>query len=391
MRCSKGLIALDVLVLFVLSASLFQALAQTSMPGTQESPSYLLRLERTKVGKDVCVLLQKNGQYHLEHHTAKERRIYEGTLNSDELRTISQIITGNQLSNLKQAQIPESMVHYGGYDVILLAVFRTGGWQQLRFVNEDARVPFRDSLDPLLRWLDVLQKRKEPEVSDGRPSSDCQPLKELSSPEQRPSPNALPEPNGPASQTDSDDSTSDESGPGARMVLSRNQNNYIFRMEETKEQSGSIVSTCAIVSASGSYHWVREFKVRGGAKGESRVLDGTLSQPALASIHAILDTPDIKAERSVEAQFGKTARQIVLLFRDEAFLLSLTIPREGEIQNITSWRTARSSLYNFPNSGLPKDHGEKLLQPFRDWLKANMNDKRAERSTNPMNTRCLPE
>jgi hypothetical protein len=373
--------------LFVLSAGLLKAQAQTAAPNAPEGPAYLLRLERTRGGKDVCVLLQQNGQYHLEHHTVKKTRVFEGDLNLDELRSISQAVSGDQLSNLKQTQIPESMLDSGG-DLTLLAFFRKGDWQQLSFNNSSARAPFRESLDPLLRWLDNLQERKVPELSDGHAPSDCQPSKNLPSLGRSSSPDAQSVPPVPTSKAITVGSGSGAGASSGSTAIPR-QSKYIFRMQETKGHSRKLLATCVILSASGAYHLVKE-SGRGGTSGQSSVLDGTLDRAALVSLRQILDAPDVKAERSMRDQLGENANQFALVFKDgaDSFLMFLSIPREGGTQQIASWRTVRLSLSNFPPLGLPLEHGEKLLQPFREWLKANIDDKRAVPSVNPLNGRC---
>jgi hypothetical protein len=41
-------------------------------------------------------------------------------------------------------------------------------------------------------------------------------------------------------------------------------------------------------------------------------------------------------------------------------------------------------------SNAVEDHGTKLLVPFRDWLKNNIDDKNATATSNPANPRCVP-
>ncbi len=75
-----------------------RAQAQSNAP---TETAYLLRMERASYQQTVCVLLNGNGQYHVERHTLQKVRVFEGSLNAAELRDIIHIVSGDRLFNLE--------------------------------------------------------------------------------------------------------------------------------------------------------------------------------------------------------------------------------------------------------------------------------------------------
>jgi len=69
-----------------------------------------LRLERARYLQSVCVLMNAEGQYHLERHTPQKVRVFEGSLRADELRGVVHILSGDLLFKLEQKQVPDLML-----------------------------------------------------------------------------------------------------------------------------------------------------------------------------------------------------------------------------------------------------------------------------------------
>ena len=125
------------------------------------------------------MLLRGNGQYHLEHHTAEKVRVFEGNLDSDETIQLVRIVSADQLYRLGQKQITDPMLKVDDDEVILAVLRPQEIWQQLFSPDSQSRDPYRESLVPLLNWLDRLQKRKGRELSEEEGRNNCRPFVNL--------------------------------------------------------------------------------------------------------------------------------------------------------------------------------------------------------------------
>jgi len=331
---------------------------------TETGPStYLLRLERARYLESVCVLLSGNGQYHLERHNPQKIRIFEGSLHADELQNIVHIVSGDRLFNLEQKQIPDLMLKADN-DQVTLEIHRPGSWQQLIFPDSASREPFRDAIDPLLKWLDAVNKRKVPELSEEVGRNNCLPSNKLEFSQRR---------------ADSPEQPVTSPLPAASVPSTR-QETYVLQMFDNRVVNYRTEATCLLVSTTGAYHLVKQSKSydRGLT---STVLDGTLGPMGLASLLALLDAPDL-----INQPEEKPGQEVILT--SDSYFTRLAIPRGGKMQQIAAWKSYR--IINHTLSRSVEDHGTKLVAPLREWLKANIDEKSAITTPNPPNPRCNP-
>ena len=354
------------IVLLILGLCISQlGQAQGGPQATDGAVSYLLRLERVHYLQSVCVLLSGNGQYHLERHSPQKIRVFEGSLQADELRNIVHIVSGDRLFNLEQKQIPDLMLKADN-DQVMLEIHRPGSWQQLFFFDSASREPFRDAMDPLLEWLGIMNKRKMHELSEEAGRNNCLPpskpefaqRKEVQS--QQSVTNAPPTAKAPPQPP-----------------------TYVLQMTDSRMVNYQTQVSCLLVDTSGTYHLVKQSKSYN--KGlSSMVLDGTLGPPELESLRMLLDAPDL-----VNQPDEKQDPELVFTgLTSDNYLTRLAIPRDGGIQKLAAWKSYR--IINHTLSRSVEDHGTKLVAPLREWLKANVNEKRAVPTTAPPNARCIP-
>jgi hypothetical protein len=355
MRCALG-----VLLLFGIFVTP-RTRAQTSTQDTESAASiYLLRLERASYLQSVCVLLNRNGQYHLERHTPEKVRVFEENLDAEELRDIIRILSGDRLFNLKQKQIPDMMLKSDN-DQVMLEIHRPGFWQELSFPDSASREPFRDAMDPLLKWFDTLNKRKKHQLSEEAGRNNCLPpskpqFAKRSNGQAESEPSVPPPTNVPTVPT------------------------YILQMYDNRVVNFRTEVACLLVSTTGAYHLVKQSK--GYSRGmNSAVLDGTLNAAELASLRALLDAPDL-INQPAEKQDHE------LIFTVNSYFTRLAIPRGGTVQKIAAWKSYR--IINNTLSRDVEDHETKLLAPLREWLKANINENNAIVVPTPSNPRCSP-
>src|ERR1700694_3236963 len=94
---------------------------------TAESPS-LLRRDRPRQNQDTCVLVRRDGQYHLEVLEGAKTRILEGTLSPEQLHNLERTLTDEKLFRLQQDEIRPPLIDFG-LDKLFLSILRPGHWQ----------------------------------------------------------------------------------------------------------------------------------------------------------------------------------------------------------------------------------------------------------------------
>src|SRR5437868_14152061 len=118
--CTFSLSLLSISVLGVLSP------AQTS------GSAYIARLERQTREENVCMLVQQNGQYHLERTAAGRARVFEGFLEASAIGELRTLLNAQGIVDLKSSQI--DMTQTGGEaDQVMITIPRATGWQKLTF------------------------------------------------------------------------------------------------------------------------------------------------------------------------------------------------------------------------------------------------------------------
>jgi len=163
----RGKAVLFLEVLFCVS-SLLPCWAQAA---NSDSP-FLMRMERQTREENVCMLVQQNGHYHLERIIIGRPRVFEGTLETSAINELEPLLTSDQITNLKQAQI-ETTLAGEDMDQVMVAIWRPYGWQSLNFPSGKSRKPYKAVMDPLVKWLDRSKQQQNPIV--GAPTNRCMP------------------------------------------------------------------------------------------------------------------------------------------------------------------------------------------------------------------------
>ena len=141
--------------------------------------SYFLRMERLRSDHDVCVLVRRDGQYHLERLHPYGIRVFEGELPNGALGSLEALLTKDRLFQLQQSDI--AVPHTtGDKDQFFVSVLRLPHWQNLEFDSAESRKPYEEFLNPLLKWLDDLQKEKAKELTEESGRNNCLPAREVS-------------------------------------------------------------------------------------------------------------------------------------------------------------------------------------------------------------------
>src|SRR3989442_15970668 len=140
------------MILPFLLCSIGLAFGQDAPTSQTGAIPYFLRLERLRPYVDVCILVRSDGQYHLEILEREKIRILEGTLSTTVLDGLKQTASSEKLIELQQQDIRTPLVE-SGKDEGLVSNLRLGRWQKLKISGEPTHGPYREVIEPFLKWL----------------------------------------------------------------------------------------------------------------------------------------------------------------------------------------------------------------------------------------------
>ena len=333
-----------------------QAVWTTAVP-------YLLRMERLRSDQDVCVLVQRDGQYHLERLHPYGIRVFEGKLPNGALASLESLLMKDRLLRLQQSDIDIPLIT-GDLDNLFVSVLHRDHWQNLEFSSAESRKPYEEFLNPLLKWLDDLQKEKAKELTEESGRNNCLPPKEIQL------------------QTRSGEKIS-----SMHTEASAVRHAYILRTLTRRFDSSRIENSCVIIRDTGVYH-VRRSQQLARKETKTTVLDGTFSAEAINSLRVLIDTDQVRKWPTENPPLARL---------QAATVTNLSIPREDRVQQITVWRyvftPATHNLGSLRSSDLPgiDDHGTGLIRPLDEWMKRNLPLEKEIPTSNPANPQCLPE
>jgi hypothetical protein len=130
-----------------------------------------LQLDRYENGQFACVLVQKDGRYHLELRLSQKLGFYEGSLPPHDLQNLTRMLSSEKLVHLMQNDI-RSPFSETGRDILRLAIFRPGSAEQELYFPSPG-FAFTDKVRPLLQWFDRLQKRRAHKLSEDEGRNNC--------------------------------------------------------------------------------------------------------------------------------------------------------------------------------------------------------------------------
>jgi hypothetical protein len=409
------MVFLRVCILAICAGNLW-AQAAVSQPSGRK-PSYLMRLERVREGFDVCVLVRGDGQYHLERHLLEKSKIFEGNLGDDELHRVIRIVSDDQMFFLRQDQIAESMLG-SKFDDVSLAVLRPlNRWQILGFPDPASRDPYRKSLDPLLTWLDKLEKRKGQELSEDSGRNNCEVPQDIDltlrtrNPEDgsaktaaHASPQAdendrsvapntkvqsadsMPTLKSRPAQTSQSAASTIPAAPKPQTEAIRiqpvRQKQPLLRIVESGMYPRYEAAVCSVISPAGAYHFVVQKHEPSSSKVQNATLDGRLDEAQLASLRKILDAQELSKavlHESEDPSFVPTISR-------NGFFIWMYFLREGKAYNYERSQAIRSMAPSAADKA--RDQEFKLFDPLLEWLKKTMPPLKAIPTTNLSNGRC---
>lgn len=300
----------------VLVVTLATALA--SAQTASELAPYLFRLQHGNAYFSSCVLLQKSGAYHLELEDVENTKVFEGSLQPEE---VQQVVANLKpfLDAVSQGQIEEPLIAH--HELLQLDIARNGHWSEIRFLSAESQEPYRQSLQPILRWLNDLHKLPHKELSEYSGKTNCLVPREIvlkkridEAPVVADAPNATaPSPPSPAPIPPDQPAT-----PEPAIA--------ILRISQMSKNSSLAEQRCALVLANGAYRTEKRTQKTNSNRVETKIDGGLLTSPELDELQQILAAPTL-----AEIRHRKTSR-LVLPMSGE--MLELEINRSSGPQEI---------------------------------------------------------
>ena len=368
--------------LSALSLSLLSSLVLAGFCRSEDTNSpYLARMEHQTREENVCMLVQKDGHYHLERTVMGRPRVFEGTLPSPALTELEPLLNASQLVELQQSQIASTPVK-DDIDQVMITISRAKNWQTLTFSSGKSRKQFKAEIDPILKWLDRNKQQQNP-IADAT-SSRCVPPQTV--------------------QASGAAANSNTSNPYMmRMVVERYEltgsGNAISSVSAAKGTTGQsvggmtntdamdvnsfkITRTCAVVYDSGRYRFEKNVR-QSGILTKSEVYRDALDKAQLAGLRQILDNQKLAA---LANNVGPG------LFAREGDLISLAVPRDKGVQAIVvatfAPRPASSDLREAAYTTLSANIG--LTNPIRKWVKQNIEEHPGGQVKDVSGNNCVP-
>jgi hypothetical protein len=320
--------------------------------------------------EDVCILVRRDGQLHVERIALgfDRSRFFEGMFPSAEVSELEQMLNTDKLKDLTLSQVTAALIGEE-LDHVLLAIRRLTGWQSLSFRTGTSRKPFRNSFDPLVKWLERTKQQAHP-LPNVLPSR-CMPP---------------PEPAAPTSvthaATDADSAQSSANKFQANSYLMRIVVDHYLPSDFNF--SSRVERTCVIVYDTRRYRMERS-KQEFNSSMRTEVFRDSLSEPQTQELRQILDAPELVNLKQRTAATTTTIR--------EGDVTNHAIPRGGDTQvlSFASFFGARTQEKGMgDNTRVSVDEDVRFIEPVRKWIKANVEERRVSATTDLPATNCIP-
>ena len=276
---------------------------------------YLLRFEHTTSESHLCVLVQKTGFFHLESDSGDSTKVSEGSLSPDRLQQVRRDLQDNRLETLSQEQIEEPLIRR--HEFLQVNISRDDHWQELTFFSAESQEPYREVLQPLIRWLNDLHKLPHKELSEDAGKNNCLAPGKIAlkkrdetvpqgSAKGRENPASMPSTGPPESKPD----------PVSALL----------RLSSLSVKSDGVRQSCVLVIANGFYRAEERDQKVAGKRVETKITGGKFAPEETSQLQQLLDDPGIARIRH-----RKTSR-LVLPMSGE--MLNLQIYKSSEVQDV---------------------------------------------------------
>jgi len=293
---------------------------------------FLFRMQRQESSAARCVVVYPDHRAHYEVTTNMGKEVFEGQLTPENATQLDQLLPA--LRQIDPASIPRK-TQFEDMDLVMVNVLMNGGFRSLQFVDGSTRKPFKQTLDPTLKWFGGVRKGLEAKKT---PPNNCMPQATDTNPPLK------------AARV----------GESARMAKSIAEH-LLLSTNDFKSDEGIVEDRCVAVAPDGRYRY--EFSTTYQQKTNSKVYEGTVADAELARLKDILNEPSLRSSNhNPDPQNGIESRNTEIF--------TLAIPREDRLQELRFYSNTGLMLnYQLAADVKPTDNDERLLKPLRSWLK----------------------
>jgi hypothetical protein len=160
--------------LLLASVAFLTLLAPTQAQQTPDTPTFIFRLSQFEGSDASCVLVQKNGKFHLERAHRKSLQVFEGTLAAEYLAALNRLLNQDRFQQLLPEAVSSSLLPTG-LDELTISVPRKGNWMTLRFLSGVSNDRNRPLLDQFLKWKNDVLKGPHNTLSVDSGRNNCLP------------------------------------------------------------------------------------------------------------------------------------------------------------------------------------------------------------------------
>jgi hypothetical protein len=391
--------------LALLIGLVFPAQSQSTPAAVSDDYPYLLRVSRVVPHLDTCVLLRRDGGYHLERDHDDTTEVYEGELSPDELSRLQQWLDDEQLRKLTREQIMAPLV-ITSVENLQINIFRGDRWQNLVFPSSESQIPFYEVLAPLLEWFNSLHHAPHRIIPEDSGKNNCLTPRRIELKTRRAANPQAPGPStaGPVAQANTDTqppqngivpAISPQMGqpvPSAaggvlpsqgdvKSASTGSSPSFLMRLEYTRFVQREAERTCAIVYISGRYH-LEKSSQEIGQRVTAHVHEASLETSELQGLRQLLDDPDLKA-----LEHGNIPDGVAFSFTD---FTTVWIPRDKKVQHLAFASDLRVQAA-IGSHYVVSDKNTRLIRPLQKWVKTELRADKATLIEGTAPNQCAPK
>jgi len=297
------------------------------------------------------MLVNKAGKYRIERVFYAKTEVFQGELSPSDLENFRQRLDSDDLRTLTQSRIPTVLIT-NAPDSLTIAVFRNEGLQKIVFPTSESRQSFRATLDPLLKWLEIVQKGQHTRLAEST-ANRC-----------LPDGVAVP--------------VATSTVPGSGPAHNSAQYDYLVKMtSDHASPLGAIERTCIVVGSSGRYHMEKTTQTQDHPP-EAHIFEDSVSQADLQALRNLLEDPELVKQ---------VTQNVSRIPPSQEFdLTTFFIPRLQSLQRLrfTSFFNVQAPMSEpggMGNMRYGTEQNTKTLRPLREWMRINIEKRRL----NPLN------
>lgn len=358
-----------VILLGLATPSFSQDTAETPL----DKHPYLLRISRSTPHLDTCVLLKRDGNYHLERDHDEATEVSEGELAADELSKLQRWLDNEQLKKITNDQIVTPLVIIS-VESLQIDVFRGDHLQELLFPSIESQSPFHESLAPLLEWFDELHKFPHRAIPEDSGKNNCLTPGKI---ELRTRPALSARAGQPTSPADGvAQANTDVQGPQAPASPS-----YLMRLEYTRFEQREAQRTCAVVYADGRYH-LEKSSQQMNEPVKAHIYEASLQATELQGLQKLLDDPLLK-----ELKHGNVPDNSLFAATD---ITHVWIPRDMEVQEMEFASDLRVQAA-IGGHYIVNDKNTRLVRPLQKWVNTELRADKVNLIKGAVANACAPK